>query len=128
MDQLNAEALTFEFIDKAIAEGRQMRRRRTARRSPPQRLRHDRCRITEQHEIVGRVDQLFAFADQIEARYARAQAHVDKLTRSLLAKAFRGKLVPQDPNDEPASALLARIRIGVNGAEKPSHRKAKTVA
>jgi len=35
---------------------------------------------------------------------------VDKLTQSILAKAFRGELVPQDPNDEPAEKLLARIR------------------
>jgi type I restriction enzyme S subunit len=38
------------------------------------------------------------------------QAHVAKLTPSLLAKAFRGQLVLQDPNDEPASVLLERIR------------------
>jgi type I restriction enzyme, S subunit len=35
---------------------------------------------------------------------------VDKLTQSILAKAFRGKLVPQDPNDEPASELLKHIQ------------------
>jgi len=35
---------------------------------------------------------------------------VDKLTQSILAKAFRGELVPQDPNDEPASELLKRIQ------------------
>ena len=58
---------------------------------------------------------------------AKAQAHVDKLTQSLLAKAFRGELVPQDPNDEPASALLARIRLEVNSAEKPARRKTKMV-
>jgi len=37
-------------------------------------------------------------------------AHVDKLTQSILAKAFRRELVPQDPADEPASDLLNRIR------------------
>ncbi len=52
---------------------------------------------------------LFALADQIEARYAKAKAYVDKITPSLLARAFRGKLVPQDPNDEPATELLKRI-------------------
>jgi type I restriction enzyme S subunit len=66
--------------------------------------------LAEQQEIVRRVASLFALADEIETRYAKAQAQVDKLTPSLLAKAFRGELVPQDPNDEPASVLLERIR------------------
>jgi len=38
----------------------------------------------------------------------------DKLTQSILAKAFRGELVPQDPNDEPASELLKRIQETAN--------------
>jgi type I restriction enzyme S subunit len=66
--------------------------------------------LAERQEIVRRVEALFALADQIEARYAKAKAHVEKLTQSILAKAFRGELVPQDPNDEPASVLLERIR------------------
>lgn len=66
----------------------------------------------EQQEIVRRVEALFALADRIEARYAKAQTQVDRLTPSLLARAFAGKLVPQDPADEPASALLERIRRG----------------
>lgn len=60
--------------------------------------------IAEQNEIVRRVETLFAFADHLEARTA-----TDRLTPALLAKAFRGELVPQDPNDEPAAALLARL-------------------
>ena len=44
-------------------------------------------------------------------RYQKAKAQVDKLTQSILAKAFRGELVPQDQNDEPASELLNRINI-----------------
>ena len=66
--------------------------------------------FTEQQEIVRRVEALFALADQLEARYKKAQSYVEKLTQSILAKAFRGKLVPQDPNDEPASLLLERIK------------------
>lgn len=66
--------------------------------------------LAEQAEIVRRIEILFAFADRLEARYAAARAQVEKLTPSLLAKAFRGELVPQDPNDEPASELLARVR------------------
>ncbi|MEC4990135.1 MAG: restriction endonuclease subunit S [Oscillatoria sp. PMC 1068.18] len=64
----------------------------------------------EQQEIVKRVETLFQKADRIEQRYHKAKAYVDKLTQSILAKAFRGELVPQDPNDEPASVLLERIR------------------
>ena len=65
--------------------------------------------LAEQHEIVRRIEALFKTADALEARYRKAKVHVDKLTQSILAKAFRGELVPQDPNDESASALLARI-------------------
>lgn len=66
--------------------------------------------LEEQAEIVRRVEQLFAFAEQLEAKVATAKQRIDTLTQSLLAKAFRGELVPQDPNDEPASVLLERIR------------------
>jgi len=64
----------------------------------------------EQNEIVRRVEALFAYTDRLEARYTAARAQVERLTPALLAKAFRGELVPQDPNDEPASVLLERIR------------------
>jgi type I restriction enzyme, S subunit len=84
--------------------------------------------LAEQQEIVRRVDELFALADQIEARYTRAVAHVEKLTQSILAKAFSGELVPQDPNDEPASVLLERIRNQRNGEQhKHRHGKARNV-
>jgi type I restriction enzyme S subunit len=66
--------------------------------------------FTEQQEISRRLEALFMLADQIEARFTKAKACVDQLTQSLLAKAFRGELVPQDPNDEPASVLLERIK------------------
>ncbi len=73
--------------------------------------------IEEQKEIVRLVDQYFAFADTIEAQVKKAQARVDKLTQSILAKAFRGELVPQDPNDEPADKLLERIALARKEAE-----------
>ena len=69
----------------------------------------------EQYEIVRRVEALFKTADTLEARYLKAKAHVDKLTQSILAKAFRGELVPQDPNDEPAMLVLERLN---NGSQK----------
>ncbi|WP_248915704.1 restriction endonuclease subunit S [Pseudomonas moorei] len=74
--------------------------------------------IEEQLEIVRRVEQLFAFADQLEAKVASAKTRIDHLTQSILAKAFRGELVPQDPNDEPASVLLERIKAQRAAAPK----------
>ncbi len=74
----------------------------------------------EQTEIVHRVEQLFAFADQLEAKVASAKSRIDHLTQSILAKAFRGELVPQDPSDEPASVLLERIK-----AQRAAAAKAK---
>lgn len=67
--------------------------------------------LEEQKEIVRQVDQLFAFADKLEAHYNKAKEKIDKLPQSVLAKTFRGELVPQDPNDEPASELLKRIIV-----------------
>jgi type I restriction enzyme, S subunit len=67
------------------------------------------CPPNEQHEIVRRVDELFALTDQVEARFAKAKQYVDNLKQSILAKAFRGELVPQGPNDEPAVVLVERI-------------------
>ncbi len=52
---------------------------------------------------------MFAFADRLEARLATARRQVGQLTPALLAKAFRGELVPQDPADEPAAELLKRL-------------------
>jgi type I restriction enzyme S subunit len=60
--------------------------------------------------IVRRVTGLFALAGQLEQRLAQARKQVDKLTPSLLARAFAGQLVPQNPADEPAEKLLERIK------------------
>jgi type I restriction enzyme, S subunit len=76
--------------------------------------------LLEQTEIVRRVETLFGFADRLEARLQAAQTAADRLTPSLLAKAFRGELVSQDPNDEPASELLKRL--AVNAPVSPAKR------
>jgi type I restriction enzyme, S subunit len=65
--------------------------------------------LEEQKEIVRQVDKLFALSDKVEDHYKKAKVKIDNLSQSLLAKAFRGELVPQDPNDEPAEKLLERI-------------------
>jgi type I restriction enzyme S subunit len=64
----------------------------------------------ERDEILRRVDTLLAFANRIETRYQAVRTQIDNIIPTTLAKAFRGELVPQDPNDEPAASLLDRIR------------------
>jgi type I restriction enzyme S subunit len=66
--------------------------------------------IEEQQEIVKRVKELFEKADRIEERYKKAKSFTDKLTQSILNKAFKGELVTQDSSDETASVLLERIK------------------
>lgn len=66
--------------------------------------------LEEQKEIVRKVEELFHFADSIEARYQKAKAWFDKLPQSILVKAFRGELVSQNENDEPVSILLERTK------------------
>lgn len=65
--------------------------------------------LEEQARIVRRVEALFKFADQIEARHTAAVRQAQRLSPLTLAKAFRGELVQQNPQDEPASVLLQRI-------------------
>jgi type I restriction enzyme S subunit len=85
--------------------------------------------VKEQTEIVRRVDTLFAFADRLEARLHTAQTAAHRLTPALLAKAFRGELVPQDPNDEPASELLKRLAASAPvNAEKRGRTKVPRAA
>jgi type I restriction enzyme S subunit len=67
-------------------------------------------RLNAPKEIVCRIEAFFKAADRIEQQYQEAKPYLDQLDQSILAKAFRGELVPQDPSDEPASVLLERIQ------------------
>jgi type I restriction enzyme S subunit len=66
--------------------------------------------LDEKKEIIRRVESLFTMADTVEKQYKDAKGRTNRLTQSILAKAFRGELVPQDTNDEPAVKLLEKIK------------------
>lgn len=72
-----------------------------------------------------KIETTFARADRLEAEATRARALLDRLEAAILSKAFRGELVPQDPNDEPASVLLDRIRAERAAAPKPKRGRAR---
>jgi type I restriction enzyme S subunit len=82
--------------------------------------------ISEQVEIVHRLETAFTWIDRLATEATNARHLIDRLDQSVLAKAFRGELVPQDPADEPASVLLERIRAERDAAPKAKRgRKAK---
>jgi type I restriction enzyme, S subunit len=78
--------------------------------------------LEEQKEIVRRVEKMFAEIDKMEAEYQKAAKLCDRLEQATLAKAFRGELLPQDPDDEPASVLLEQVK-----REKQVQPKGKSV-
>jgi type I restriction enzyme, S subunit len=69
-------------------------------------------KVERQRETMHRIEAVFAKLDRLSAEARPAAALLDRLDQAILAKAFRGELVPQDPDDEPASVLLKRIRAG----------------
>ena len=78
--------------------------------------------LEEQRRIVAEVEERLSVIDAMRASIERAERRSATLRRSILERAFRGELVPQDPSDEPASVLLDRIRAGRAAAAATSSR------
>lgn len=67
--------------------------------------------LAEQNLIAQEINRYLSVADEVEKTITVELKRAEQLRQSILKKAFSGKLVPQDPNDEPASALLERIKV-----------------
>ena len=76
------------------------------------------CCLVEQLEIVQELESKLSEADQLELTLTTALQQSEALRQSILKKAFSGQLVPQDPTDEPAASLLARIKAEQSAAPK----------
>ena len=65
--------------------------------------------LTEQRRIVAKIEELFAVVDSLGEAADNLESDAKRLDKKILDLAIRGRLVPQDPNDEPASELVKRI-------------------
>lgn len=74
--------------------------------------------IYEQKQLVQEIERRFSLIDAAENTIRRSLKQADRLRQSILKRAFEGRLVPQDPKDEPAEKLMERIE-----AEKEKHRQ-----
>lgn len=81
------------------------------------------CGIEEQKQIQMEIEACLSEADQLDQILTTSLQQAEALRQSILKKAFSGQLVAQDPHDEPASMLLARIR-----AERATVAESATVA
>lgn len=77
--------------------------------------------LDEQKRIVAEIESRFERADALETAVDRALNDAEKLKQAVLKKAFSGELVPQNPDDEPASVLLDRIRAA-RASELPAKK------
>lgn len=82
----------------------------------------------EQVEILVALQLAFGAADDQSAATRRALAYSAAQRQNILRAAFRGELVPQDPNDEPASVLLERLRSERNATARPAKAGRKAQA
>lgn len=84
------------------------------------------CGLDSQKAIVKEIESRLSVCDKIEETIESSLQQAEALRLSIIKKAFEGKLVPQDPIDEPAEKLLERIRAAKGNEEPDKKEKAKT--
>ncbi len=82
--------------------------------------------LPEQHKVVEEIERRLSVADEMAKVVDQGLKRAERLRQSILKKAFEGKLVPQDPNDEPAEKLLERIKMEKAKQEAKERTKKKS--
>ncbi|MDQ6965294.1 MAG: restriction endonuclease subunit S [Mariprofundaceae bacterium] len=98
------------FLQKQIEKGKKATAQANLFLGPIKNLRIIVCSEQEQRQIVQEIESRFSVVEQMEKAIEESLQKAEALRQSILKRAFEGKLVPQNPDDEPASELLARIR------------------
>ncbi|MDN5870325.1 MAG: hypothetical protein L0H73_06345 [Nitrococcus sp.] len=86
------------------------------------------CGAAEQHELMTRLAGVLPSIEAIETEIDNPLVRSESRRQSILKKAFSGQLVPQDPNDEPASVLLERIRAEKAAQVEPRRKRRETTS
>ena len=82
------------------------------------------CTLAEQEQVVRHLDSIFTLCDELDCQIDDQLLRVNALRQAILKKAFTGQLVLQDPDDEPASILLERIKAA-KAARSQNNTRAK---
>jgi type I restriction enzyme S subunit len=83
--------------------------------------------LAEQERIVEEVERRLSVIDEVETLLAANRTRADRVRQAILKRAFEGKLVPQDPRDEPATVLVERIRAQWRAADVAARSKKKSL-
>ena len=81
--------------------------------------------LAEQHRIVAEIERRVSILDEMMAAVSADLKRAERLRQAVLRRAFAGQLVPQDPHDEPASALLERIKAERAGQAASTTRRGR---
>lgn len=81
--------------------------------------------LKEQQKIIEEIERRFSIIDSLEKTIDNSLKEAERLRQAILKKAFEGRLVPQDPNDEPAWKLLERIKEEKKRLEAEKKNKKK---
>ncbi len=129
LEGLNSSYLTMvlttpSILDRIISRAKQTSGQRNLTLDLARGLPIPLAPLAEQAELARRLEQSLSSIENLETDFASSEVELTQLNQSILAKAFRGELVLQDPNDEPASELLARIRADREAAGSAKSPKA----
>ena len=121
LDYLNYQLFFYPFTERTTGTTGRKKLTQEALMTSPVRV----CSTLEQVEIVSQLESKLSEADQLDQTLATALQQADALRQSILKKAFCGQLVKQDQNDEPATALLERIRAEKSNGMNISRNRRK---